>query len=123
MADTPLLAPLREAGVSITVLDDGRLFVTPKSRITRDLDAYLRQHRDELAFEVHVADAMGASLARIEAAWPLSAPLGVTWHDETLADLAEAVNVAVQRRDRPDFDQALAEWERHVLTAKLPESG
>lgn len=43
-----VLEPLIAAGVTATIRADARLVVCPAERITSDLDAYIRGHRDEL---------------------------------------------------------------------------
>jgi hypothetical protein len=48
MATASLLAPLIAARVTATADDDGHLLVRPAGRITPDLRAYIRTHRDEL---------------------------------------------------------------------------
>src|SRR5438105_370913 len=48
MSAAPVLKPLRAAGVRATVRDDGRLLIRPVNRITPELDAYIRAHRDEV---------------------------------------------------------------------------
>jgi hypothetical protein len=48
MATHSALAPLTAAGLIAKVREDGRLVVAPVALITRELDAYIRTHRDDL---------------------------------------------------------------------------
>jgi hypothetical protein len=52
MTTASLLAPLIAASVTATADDDGHLLVHPAARITPDLRAYIRAHRDELIAEL-----------------------------------------------------------------------
>lgn len=52
MATASLLAPLIAARVTATPDDDGHLLVRPAARITPDLRAYIRAHRNELIAEL-----------------------------------------------------------------------
>jgi len=48
MAVPAVLEPLIAAGLIARVRGDGRLTVYPEQAITREADAYIRTHRDEL---------------------------------------------------------------------------
>ncbi|MHB8488463.1 MAG: hypothetical protein ACYDC4_04620 [Candidatus Dormibacteria bacterium] len=92
-----LLEPLVSAGLMAMVREDGKLVVRPRVRITPNLDAYIRGHRDELiaawAAEPDAAridDAIRACWLRIDDFWPLG--LGVA--DQKLVDLEECLHVA-----------------------------
>lgn len=119
-----VLERLTRAGLRLTLRADGRIFAGPRERITPELDALIRTHRDELVEALNAPTwdndyaeaAIAETLARIEASFPQDAALGTTHDDQRLADLSEAVNTAARRRDRLAFDAALTGYERHIVT-------
>ena len=57
---TSALQSLRNGGVSLRVLHDGRLWAGPRHRLTPEVRRTLAEHRDELVQALRVAPSAGA---------------------------------------------------------------
>jgi hypothetical protein len=112
-----LLEPLVAAGLMAMVRDDGKLVVRPGERITDELRAYIRGHRDELVAalsvetdQARIDDAIRACWLRIDDFWPLG--MGVA--DQKLVDLEECLHVAACEAEYAVVVRVLAAYEERA---------
>jgi hypothetical protein len=111
-----ILAHLEAAGVTATVRD-GRLILSPRDRLSPELEQQARAFRDRLVAwlswpEQEARDALDISLERIGRGCPDLAGLSL---DQRRVDLEEAINVASWRRDWDAYITAITAYEEHCL--------
>jgi len=121
-----LLQPLVAAGLMAVVRDDGVLVVRPHARITEELRAYIRGHRDELIAglrwdEDSANEQLRTTLRRCDAAWTRPGVFNGERAHRRLIDLEEAFHIAFHEKDRLAHEAGLAEYERYVIESYLAD--
>jgi antitoxin component of MazEF toxin-antitoxin module len=112
-----MLARLRDARITVEV-DGSDLVLEPGERLTAELTAQVRAFKAQIIRELTWDDAeadrlLDAALERIGRA---CTELESFDTDQRRVDLEERINVAGWRRDWPDYQAALAAYERHCLS-------